>query len=434
MIPKMWLEGQQITGKASDTSPVLANCEIDWGASSDVEHQSAATMSFQIMFRGGSMDLADFRRGAEVELTYDTETVFAGKLGSASAVPTPHGLLVTASCVEHLADLETLFTATDWLFETSSVRWQTLRDLFVSKGYELLPRALSHGHQEGQAFYNSIKVLTLLERWLASNGKLTRWDASQRVEGVLQKRVKAGYRGESSAANTLDTEGKIWVVDYSADTNTGVITWLDGDNVIQSAWNLEPGTVINSVGFQYPVTETDAETGEKSTSLREGARNDTASIATYGVNSAEVTISAHGENIAQTLDEVAPTWYRQDQGWTLEEAQIYDADNVTHERILRLLDNERRTQNLVIIRGVLGQQPNDTASNIRASLIGGNYVWSGDKWEITLRLGRNQDFSAGNQWTFADIAAAADPEIRNGTAASIGEQITYADFKQISKD
>lgn len=434
MLPEVWLNGLQLTGFASDTSPVLAGCEIEWGASSDIEHQDAATLTIQILFRTGTQDITGLQRGAEIELTYDGVTVFAGSVRSATAISHTKGLLATVNCVEHLADLQGLYTSTEWLFETSAVRWLTLKDLFAGRGFDLQPRALSTGQQEARAYYSSIKVITLLERFLASNGRLTRWDASERVDGELVKTVKAGLRGTSSGANRLDTDRGIWIVQYTTSTSTGVITWLDASNVVQSGWTLEPGTAINSVNFSYPVTEQDPDTLEYSTSLKEAVRNDTAAQAVYGINAADVTISSHGEDIAQTLDEVAQTWYRPDSGWTLESVPIYDSTELTRERLQRLLDNKRRSQNLVIVRGILGNAPADTASNVRASLIGGTYIWDGEQWDITLRLGRNQDFTAANQWTFADIAAASDPAISLGTANSIGDQITFADFRQISKD
>lgn len=434
MIPKLWLNGNQLTGRASDSSPVLANCELDWGAPTDIEHQDAAQFKFQVLFRSGSQDIVGLQRGAEIELTYDNVTVFAGTVRSATAVSHKKGLLATVSCVEHLTDLAGMFTATEWVWSTAAVRWGVLRDLFTSKGWALTPTFLNHGYLEANTYYSSIKVLTLLERYIGVNGKLTRWDNSRRVDGELVKSVAVGYRGSSSSANRLATDGHRWTVQYWSDSNTGVITWLDGSNTLQSSWMLEPGTAINSAQISYQNTTTDPETAVTTTELVEAVRNDTASIAVNGVQSIEVTTSASSGDMPALLDAIAATWYRPDSGWTLEEATIYDTSTLTHERMLRLLDNSRRSQNLVIIRGVYGNTPNDTASNIRASLIGGTYAWDGEQWDMTLRLGRNQDFTAPNQWTFADIANSSNPAITGGTAESIGNEISFADFQQITKE
>lgn len=434
MNPKIWLNGSELTGRKSDSSPVLANCEVEWGAETDIEHQSAASLTFQILFKSGSQDIVGLQHGAEVELTYDKSTVFAGIVKSATAVSHKLGLLVTVNCNEHLAELEGMFTQTEWIWSVASVRWQLIRDLFESKGWQLEPAIFSRSYLESNMYYSSIKVLTILERFLAANGALTRWDASYRQRGELVKRVYAGRRGTSSSPNKLRTENGQWVVLYWADSTTGVITWLDGYNMVRSPWKLEAGTAVNSIQLSRQETRTDPETNEKTTELVEAVRNDTASIRENGVQSVEVTTSASSGDVPAMLDDIASSWYRPDAGWVLDDVEIHDSNQVTHERMIRLLDNSQRTQNLVIIRGVFGSTPNDTASNVRASLIGGTYLWNGDEWEIVLKLGRNQDFVASNQWTFSDVAASSNPDISGGTADSIGRQISFADFKQISKD
>lgn len=434
MIPKLWLNGNQLTGRASDSSPVLANCELDWGAPTDIEHQDAASLKFQVLFRSGSQDIVGLQRGAEIELTYDNVTVFAGTVRSATAVSHKKGLLATVSCVEHLADLDSMYTSTEWFWSIASVRWNLLRQLFQDKGWKLLPTLYSHPYLEANTYYSSIKLLTLLDRFIAINGKMTRWDNSQRVNGELVKSVAVGQRGASSNPNRLTTDGAKWTVLYWADSNTGVITWLDGSNTLQSSWTLEPGTAINNAQISYQNTRTDPETNVKTTELVEASRNDTASIKVNGTQSVEVTTSASSDDLPSLLDQIASTWFRPDMGWTLDEAVVHDSTLLTHERLLRILDNSRRSKNLVIVRGVYGNTPNDTASNIRASQIGGNYVWNGAEWELSLKLGRNQDFTAENQWTFADVANSSNPAIRGGTAESIGNEISFADFKQISKD
>lgn len=432
MQPTVWLQGTQLTGFASDASPVLAGMTLDWGADNDIEHQGPAELSFSILFRDGVMDMADFRRGAELEIMVKDKTAFAGTIRSATAVPDKRGMTVVGKCIEHPSDLDSTYLQTEWLFETSSVRWLTLQSAFEAKGWELLPRARAHPYGEASSFYSSIKLITLLDRYLAADGRLTRWDSSQRVDGVLKRRIGTGVRGASTGANTLATEGMTWVVEYTTDVNTGVITWIEANNVFASGWTLEAGTSINSVNLSTQVTETD-DTGQTTTNLVESVRNDTAAIALNGLNAVEVTSSA-SDTTGDWKASIAQTWFRPDTGWVLDEAQIRNTDEITDERMMRLLDTRVRSQNLVIVRGIRAYTPNQGPGNLRASLIGGSYAWNGKKWEMSLKLGRNQQFIATNQYSFADLAASTDPAISGGTAESIGRQISFSDFKQISKD
>lgn len=432
MIPEVWLQGKQITGYASDAAPVLAGLTLEWGASNDIEHQEPAQLDFSILFLDGVMDQADFRRGAELEITYNQRTVFAGLIRSANALAGPKGLTVTGKCIEHLADLDGTYLQTEWLFETSKVRWQTLRTAFDGKGWELLPRARSHPYHEATTYYSSIKLMTLLERYIAANGNTTRWDTSERVDGVLKRSITSGVRGASTGSNRLETDGPTWIVEYSTSTNTGVITWLEANNVLRNAWTLEPGTAINSVNLSTQETKTDDD-GKQVTDLVQSVRNNTASIARDGTNAVEVTASAFDPDVDWKTG-IADTWFRPDTGWVLDEAQIRNSNEITLARLMRLLDTKIRTQNLVIIRGIRDHTPHQGAGNLRASLIGGTYTWTGKKWDLSLKLGRNQDFTAPNQWTFADVAASNVASIVQGTAATIGNQISFADFKQISKD
>lgn len=432
MLPQVWLQGRQLTGRKADDAPVLAGVELEWGSDNDVEHQDPASLAFSVLFKDGVMDNASFHRGAEIELTYNDRTVFAGTIRSAYATVGAQGLTVTANCIEHLADLDSTFLQTEWLFETSSVRWLTLQNAFTDKGWDLLPRARAHPFGEASTFYTSIKLITLLERYLAANGSLTRWDSSQRVDGQLVKRIGTGVRGASTGANTLATEGPVWVVEYTTEVNTGVITWLEAGNVEQNDWNLDPGTAINSVNLSTQITETNND-GELETDLVDSVRNDTASIARNGINAVEVVTSASATEAADKTA-IAQTWFRPDTGWVLEEAHIRDSRELTLERMMRLLDTRVRSQNLVIIRGIRSYTPHQGPGNLRASLIGGNYVWDGEQWDMALKLGRNQAFIASNQYSFADLAVSTDPAVSAGTAESIGRQISFSDFKQITKD
>ena len=287
-------------------------------------------------------------------------------------------------------------------------------------------------YRETQTVYNSIKLLTVMNRFLSSDGSLTFADLSSRRNGQLIKQLDVFPRPGSTSPNALRSAADgTWKIEYTTRSNTGSLVEIDGKNALMPTWQLDPGTQTNSV--KISAQRTRLEDGLPVTDLTESVRNDPVSIAKFGKNSVDIEVSA-GPLEPADLDAIAATWYRPEAGWNINEIEIHDSDQLSNSEIRRLLATRYRSRTLIIISRVLVKQPDPSAaSNIRAALLGGKYTWTGEKWQLILTLGRNQTFAAEDQYSFADIANHYDANISQGTANTIGRAVSFADFKQISR-
>ena len=452
--PELWLNGRQLTGYASDRAPVLAGVEISWGTDSPDEQPDPASMSFSVLFRDGMHDVPDLTNGGAVELVQDatatTErvTVFAGTIRSMRAEPDfelgEQALRVNATCMDYMADLEETFTSA-FLMKMNPT---SMAGKFAQKGWSIIIPDREAGYPEEEMTYDSIKLLTLLDRYMYPF-KGQRCDASYRnSSGNLVKRVKVVSRATYANKDSLAAYNPVgpWVrsiksansyYSYEPGNPFAPLLIIPAENMLANpTWAQDSEDVITAVHLKHYYRGVD-ENGNVSTGTKEYDYTRPDAITQYGTRKIEIESDVQDltEGKTKLASEASKWFYTTGAKWKMSALDVYDTDAMEPVNLVTMLDQTKRTSTFVVVNGILRNRPDPGLTTFRAYVDNGKYVWNGEKWEMTLGFARPINEAADStslDYSWSMIGTSAIPGIRDATYETVGE-LTYADFTTIRR-
>lgn len=433
MAPELWMNGRQITGRRSDRAPVLAPVVLTWGASTGLEQPTPANLKFTVLFRDGMHDIPDLTNGAKIELIQPgvrRRTIFAGSIRTMGAEPSARvkgALEVTADATDYMADFEGEFISTAW--EGGLARREQLLEALSEAGWDaIIP---DDPRPSAQATYNSIKLSTMLDRHI-SRYRGRRYDTSRRNFGTLIKQISVmeGTARFTPADTLIATPSKSWSRTYNTPSIGGIpspiLKLLASNVLLNPEWSQDPNNTITAVNFSTMIQGDDGYTSQAEHHYKAPREI----ISTYGLRSIEV------ESDLQTPSDwptAAKDWMNDDSPWQMADLTIRNTDELTDETLAELLDQETRYKTLVTVSGILGNRPDPGPSVMRSYLLGGEYEWTGQRWDMRLSLERTIYAQTAKKATFASIKNSTNPRISTATLSSISRHLTVADFREIEE-
>lgn len=430
--PHLWLNGRQITGRAGDRAPVLCPVELTWGSDSALDQPPPANLKFTVLFRDGMHDIPDFTNGAKIELIHPVNgtRVFAGQIRTMEAGPSEMvrgALEVHANATDYTADLEAEYLSTDWPEQAN--RSNVLRAAFNDIGWHLdMPTNVL---QSAQAKYNSIKLLTLLDRH-SNRYRGRRYDTSYRhANGEVVRRlaVMEGTARFIPADTLIALPNRWWSRTYntpSIDGSPSPLIRLPASNVLLNPqWTQDPNSVVTAVQLSVMVQGDDGYTSQTERNFKAPA----ATVQKFGLRSVDVE-----SDLATPADwpAAAQAWMNDDSPWQMSALNIRDSSELPEQSLRELLDQRTRYRALLTVTEILANRPDPGPSVMRSYIVGGKYSWTGKLWELELNLERTIYARPDYQMSYRDIRMSADPDIYLGTFDSIGDLLTFADFREIA--
>lgn len=431
--PQLWLNGRQITGLASDRAPVLAPVSLSWGTDTSIDQPPPANLKFTILFLDGMHDIADLHKGSQIELVHPSpkRTIFAGSVRTMSSTPSDKfkgALELTVNATDHDADLENEYISADWI--EGNTRRLRLITAFFDAGWDLtIP---TDPRQSAATHVNSIKLLTLLERHI-TRFRGRRFDTSYRTStGVLVKRLQVvkGNSGSVPADILLPLENGEWERTFRAPVTDGVaspLLQLDASNaLLDPEWNQDASDTITAVQLS---TQSLGEDGFTTLTER-NYRAQPSVVSEFGLQSTDLE-----SDVLDPLEwsNVASQWMNSDSPWQMSGLTIRDSALLSPNILARLLDPSTRHQVLVYVMNILANRPDPGPSVMRSFVMGGEYIWNGKKWELTLNLERTIYGKPTNLTRITDIANSVNQMISGAKLADIGRNLTFADFREIER-
>lgn len=433
--PRIWLNGRRLDTTAAGRVLILTPLTISWGSSTGEEQPDPANAKLTFLFLDSMSDLPDLAKGAEIEVTDpgSESIVLAGTVTTMSAKPSTRfrgALEVVVNIVDYLAPFDSEYTQVNWGEGTNRVN--QLHNEFNAAGWEL--RIPEDGRTSAATRVNSIKLGTLLERHI-SRYRGRRYDTSYRSEEdlLLRKRVSV-YKG---SAKTLEPDHLLatssgWGREFTTPTIEGTpapAVILEASNILNDpSWTSGPEDAVTAVSMSTMAL------GDNGFSelVEHNFRAPAATVAKLGLRSISIE-----SDLADSTDwqPAAAQYFNDDAPWRMDALTIRDTDQLSPEAMAALLSPHSRYQALVIVAGIAANRPDPGPSDLRSFLVGGEFSWTGKRWEISLTLERTiQDLSGeGDWWTCERVAQSENPLISQATCQSVGDQLTVADFRFIGE-
>jgi len=433
LAPRVYLNGQRLDDFYTSSAPVLAPLVITWGADTGEDQPDAANAKIQFLFRESMADIPDLRKGGEIEVIdpVSGHTILAGTVTTMAASKSEDvegALEVTANVADYLSQLESEFVQIDWPEETT--RGGRLWSEFGDAGWSLQVKAdarLTAATKE-----RSIKLLTLLDRYI-SRFRGRRYDTSYRHTdtGEVVREVSV-FRGSarSMTPDTLTATASGWGRKINApvlENEPAPIIVLPASNLLDDPdWSSAPEDVVTAVKL---ITITPGQDGY-SEADEHNFKAPAATVKELGLRSIDIE-----SDLANPADwqPAAADYFNSDAPWRPSALTIRDTDELPESVMEALLSVRSRYQVLAVIEDIMPNRPDPGPSDLRSFIVGGEYTWTGDKWEFTLTLERPilQLEGEGDYWSFDKIAASSNSFISGATGLTVGDNLTAADFKFI---
>lgn len=441
---------------------LMAGIEIVWGNETTLEHAPPTQMTVSVLFPSPAAEIENFKRGTEVELYYNDRgqsfrTIFAGRIREMTARRHgKNGLIITATCTDFTAELESSFVASQNLTTDSDganrMAW-IANQINTQRNFQVIydPADLSRITTQGFIPALTMKATTFIDRLISSDPDLTRWDASyMQYDTTLEKlvmlrRVRVAKRGQPVNADTLTVNPDGTWVAGGTESLPGLAVVLPGAFVADDIqWKDSPDGQVSEVRVTWDRLRHNDATNTWEAVETERIVRDTAIAAAYGDSSVEIRINAEVEWTDQTdaqylseqisrVEWIAKRWHREQPGWQIDALTVINSDQLDPDALGNLLDAYYRPTVWILQTENTRIKPYDSPFSIRGALIGGTYIWDGKKWGMTLTLGSAPSITApANPWKFSDLTTAAAP-IPSTTAATVGAAITFADFQSITR-
>lgn len=432
--PYVRLNGRRLSTTAKDRATVIAPLTITWGGDTGEGQPDPSNAKVSFLFRDTMGDLPDLAKGAEIEVNDPVRPnyIITGKVQTMTAQPETRvdgSLVVDANVIDHTAFFENEYAQIEWPASTN--RYGQLFQLMQSKGYSLnCPR---DSRESSREVLNSIKVSTLLQRY-TSRFRGRQFDTTWRdADHILHKQVSVikGSKREVSP-DRLDARVTGWFRRYVAPTVDGVqspVVVLSASNLLNDPkWRSSPEDAVTAVKL---ATVTQGDNGFSETEDH-NYRADTATVDRLGLRSIDVETDL--EN-ALDWQPTAAQYFNDDAPWRTEALTIRDTDLLSDDDFQTLIDRYSRYRTLVIIEGIAQNRPDPGTTILRSYLAGGSFTWTGEKWEITLNLERTilKLDGEGDWWTFERVAASSNLLISEASFESVGDNLSFADFRFIGE-
>lgn len=431
--PRIWLNGRRLDTTAAGRVLILTPLTISWGSSTGEEQPDPANAKLTFLFLDSMSDLPDLAKGAEIEVTDpgSESIVLAGTVTTMSAKPSTRfrgALEVVVNIVDYLAPFDSEYTQVNWGEGTNRVN--QLHNEFNAAGWEL--RIPEDGRTSAATRVNSIKLGTLLERHI-SRYRGRRYDTSYRSEEdlVLHKRISV-YKGSARALtpDLLLASSSGWGREFITPMIEGVpapAVILEANNILNDpSWTSGPEDAVTAVSMS---TVTMGDNGFSE--LEEhNYRAPAPTVKKLGLRS--ISIESDLADVAE-WPPAAAQYFNDDAPWRMDALTIRDTDLLRAETMNVLLSPHSRYQALAIITGIAENRPDPGPSDLRSFLVGGEFTWTGKRWDISLTLERTIQHldGEGDWWTCARVAQSTNPLICQATCQSVGNELTVADFRFI---
>jgi hypothetical protein len=452
--PSVYIGTELMEGHALADMPVLAGLTFDWGNEDQIDFDDAATLSCQLLIRTPAN--TDFlAKGVPFGLMIGGATVWAGRITTLKAAPDKRkkdALLISLTAADTLADLASYRVRVNWTapggnaFSTGAA---TRR--------EQIANALPPGWQLDWATATAYDWTTAREqRWTAApllpivdmhlRSTLARRHITSRYvpgTGLAPQLTFTPERAKASNAETLAAGDGTWYMTNAAPSNTGFVK-LDGSQVSREIeWEKTPDDTVTDVqltsyGISY-ATDTDGIPDDSAGDYKiwvnqEPGVDNSAIQAKYGFHQVEFDVDTIGGATGSGsphIGNIVNYWIDADAQWRPTGIHVPDSRKLPDATTLALLDVAKRYKAYATVDGLPANNPAG-GSRVRAYIIAGNAEWTGKKWRFNLVFGRVPRAPAtGGVLTFDSIKNHTNPAIANGTAETIGTNLSFADFAYI---
>lgn len=450
-VPKVYIGGRLMDDFAASNKPVLAGMNYSFGMDSDLDFPEPATATIEILiveresldFLELGTEIAIYRPADAASIAY---TYFVGRIQRMAGVPDSSvdgAIRITIEAADLLTDLQTMdvenvnTTAVDATTRASSLQYWTPPG-WVLQAYALRWPTLTHAGM----IYDSAAYLELLDGF--ARGQIMRrltsctFDPDTGIRRAITL-MQDSTRDVRPDQLTKFSGSQRWGITPGLPYGDGTVQMnLDAGNVHRDAgWVKEPEDLITEVALDMirpPVWDADAGAYEESETITLSSANyvdTTATVAKAGRRKTSLaTDLAHGTVTSTHLRPIFEHWLADGSEWRTSNLSIVDSDLLSATELRWLLSVERLLTNFLVVRGAMDNRPDAGNYMIRGYVIGGDATWTGDKWDINVRLGRVPGVAAaGDWWTCERIAA--DPEWANATCASVGDALSFKDFRRI---
>jgi len=460
--PSVYIGTELMDAHALADMPVLAGLSFKWGNDDQIEFDGPGTMACELLLR--TPNSTDFlAKGAPIGVMVDGTTVWAGRITTLRAVSDNRkrdALLVSITAADTLADLEAYRTTVDWYTAGDTAY---TRDAAYRRGQ--LAAALPAGWTMDGPTPNGWTTARS-QRW-TQEPYLNLLDMHLRST-VARRHITTGYvpgaglsrrltiepeRSKAAAAETL-TANPAWGMSTAAPANSGFVKLTGGMVDREIEWEKTPDDTItdvqlSSIGVEFgwneeaqAVTPGDKSKASDTWDYRPNNNGnpgiDFGALAAmqdkYGYHQAEFDIDSIGgypNSGDPHISLIVNYWLDADAQWRPTGISVPDSRKLPDATALALLDVAKRYKAYATVDGLPANNPAG-GSRVRAYVIAGDAQWTGKKWRFNLTFGRVPRAPAtGGVYDFNMIATHADPDISDGTAETIGTDISFADFAYI---
>lgn len=452
-VPQVYIDGRRMDDYALSNQPVLAGLTVDYGTESDLDFPDGDTLTFSLLLRQSAV-LDFLQLGAEVAVWCPPVdkggvdlTVFTGRIQRLSADPHPSkagALLLDVECSDLDADLAALEALNvNNTAVPATARFAALR-YWLPAPWTLAGWLRWPDLEHAAVIRRKANVLSMIDAFARAQ-ILRRRNASTFTPAggiTRQLHLMEDSTKDTRADQLTHFEGsRRWGVvpgrPYGADVST--INFNGSDFHRNAGWVKDPEDVITEVSLELsePLVWNadegryeDTETFErKSTDF--AALNTAAMKARYGHRQANFTTDLGRQTTGTHLVPIMAHWLSQDSEWRPADLSMKTTRNLSPTDLHRILAVNGRYSMFAVFRNVMAHRPDAGNQWIRGFIIGGTSTWNGEEWELSFRLGRNPQVTAGlgDWWTLERLAASA--EFGDATPASVGAALTLHDFKRI---
>lgn len=454
--PRLWINQVPIlaAGETMATAAVgvLADPVITWGSGAITDAPEAATLSVTLRYRD-SVDTLKVAQGdlVEVKQTHvdGPRAPFSGRVRNMDAELDQRGrLLLHITATDHLADLDNTYVSTEWHSDgTEQAAGMTVRERLLARlrdagwaytGLERLPAELG---PSVATFYQSVKLTTLLRRYLAQWGpQATFYDASytDSDHGNLVRRLAFTYMADTAPGDTLHTTTDgTWTLDHGEPVPLQEL-YVPAANVHRDVgWTSSPENLLTTAQVSRQVTrweQYEDGTAGYVTSLSEvNVNRSAAMVEQYGSRTIEVETLTGAAAQAELHRTIGRKWmdFNGDE-WRPGTLRLRDTTTLDPQLLSDLIGKTSRPRQWLVVPGVQVETPRGAKADLRGVITGGTLAWNHRRrqWDVSLSLSDTQATASLNM-TFTALAALTDTRYSHARADQAGA-VQFSSFNTIS--
>ena len=462
--PQVYIGRQRMNDYALSKTPMLAGLSFTWGTDSQTDFDDPATLQAELLIREPS-DLTFLVKGAEFGVLDpgSGETLFAGRISSLKAKRDKRkkkALLISITAADTQADLAGYRIgsarwldrdSSEYMYATSARRRNQLRGALPA-GWTIDGAAAADWFPARVQVLDAEPYLPVLDRHVRTViGRRAFTSRYVPGTGLVPRVTITNERSKSAPIETLQARSNgQWFRNPTAPIASAHIHLDAGAVSEETEWEKTPDDTVTDVAL----TSWGSKLGnDENTGQLVNQPTDSMDIwadpylagssteddlrwlqKTYGFQQLQLDTDMFAgtvERMREPVTSLIDYWLEADTLWRPTSLTIPDSRKVSDYVALSMLSATRR---YLAYLSVSRLQENTPAggSRVRGYILGGTATWTGKKWQIELTLGRVPRPAAGaGQMTFNSIRTHTDPLISQGTAASVGPELTFADFEYI---